>query len=191
MACEQPRVRWPHGPRDGWADMQERHEQPESRGPVGPAYLAGASRGDSTTGRRVRETRRMARVAVTALLAVVASVLGCGTRSTSMGDASKSTADAAAQVPPGFLKIDSFVRGDARIAPGQTRDEVREQLSKGKVASHKPYAFRKPQPEMFERDVWAIFYGPEVPGMGRVDELRVSFKNGKVSKLEQRVCLCP
>ena len=90
-----------------------------------------------------------------------------------------------------FEKIDAFVRGDARIAPGLTRDEIRKQLSKGKVKSHKPYAFRKPQPEMFKRDVWVIFYGPEVPGMGRVDELRVSFKGGKVSKLERKVHLCP
>lgn len=125
------------------------------------------------------------------LLAVVTSVPGCGTHRTSVGDASTSTADAAEQVTPGFVKIDAFVRGDARIAPGLTRDEIREQLSKGKVQSHKPYAFRKPQPEMFERDVWVIFYGPEVPGMGRVHEIRVSFKDGKVSKLELKVYLCP
>ena len=127
----------------------------------------------------------------TVLLAVVTSVLGCGARHTSMGGAGTSTADAAAQVTPGFVKIDTFARGDARIALGGTRDEIREQLSKGKVESHKLYAFRKPQPEMFERDVWVIFYGPEVPGMGREDELRVSFKDGKVSKLEQKVHLCP
>jgi len=42
-----------------------------------------------------------------------------------------------------------------------------------------------------KRDVWVISYGPEVPGMGRVDELRVSFKDGKVSKLEQKVYLRP
>ena len=96
-----------------------------------------------------------------------------------------------AKVTPGFAKIDTFVRGDARIALGRTRAEIRKQLSKGKVKSHKPYAFRKPQPEMFKRDVWVIFYGPEVPGMGRVDELRVSFKGGKVSKLERKVHLCP
>jgi len=99
--------------------------------------------------------------------------------------------DPAAKVIRGFTKIDAFVRGDARIALGRTRAEIRAQLSKGKVKSHKPYAFRKPQPEMFKRDVWVIFYGPEVPGMGRVDELRVSFKDGKVSKLEHKAHLCP
>ena len=98
---------------------------------------------------------------------------------------------AAAKGIRGFKKIDAFVRGDARIAPGLTRAEIRKQLSKGKVKSHKPYAFIKPQPEMFKRDVWVISYGPEVPGMGRVDVLRVSFKGGKASKLEHKVYLCP
>ena len=98
---------------------------------------------------------------------------------------------AGAKVTPGFEKIDAFARGDARIAPGLTRAEIREQLSKGKVKSHKPYAFRKPQPEMFKRNVWVISYGPEIPGMGRVDELRISFTDSKVSKLEHKVYLCP
>jgi hypothetical protein len=106
-------------------------------------------------------------------------------------DAPADADKAAAKGIRGFKKIDAFVRGDARIAPGLTRAEIRKQLSKGKVKSHKPYAFRKPQPEMFKRDVWVIFYGPEVPGMGRVDVLRVSFKEGKVSKLEHKVYLCP
>jgi hypothetical protein len=89
------------------------------------------------------------------------------------------------------IKVDSFVRGDARITLGMTKDQVREQLSKGRTLSHKVYCFRKPQPEMFECDLWVLFYGPEESGMGRVDILRVIFTDGEASSLEIETILCP
>ena len=89
------------------------------------------------------------------------------------------------------VKVDAFERGDARIALGMTKAQVREQLSKGRVQSHKMYCFRKPQPDMFKRDIWPLYYGPEVPGMGRLDVLRVTFTDGKVSSLELESVLCP
>ena len=88
-------------------------------------------------------------------------------------------------------KIDAFERGDARIALGMTKAQVQEQLAKGRVQSHKVYCFRKPPPDMFERDAWVLSYGPEDGGMGRVDELRVTFTAGKASSLEIKVVYCP
>ena len=75
--------------------------------------------------------------------------------------------------------------------PRPSPDQVREQLSKGRIQSHKVYCFRKPPPDMFERDVWVLYYGPEVPGMGRLDVLRVTFTDGKTSSLEIETLLCP
>ena len=88
-------------------------------------------------------------------------------------------------------KIDAFERGDARIALGMTKAQVQEQLAEGRVQSHKVYCFRKPPPDMFERDVWVLSYGPEDGGMGRVDELRVTFTAGKASSPEIKVVYCP
>ncbi len=127
-----------------------------------------------------------------ALFILLIFAAGCNTHHASMGDAGTSAPDATTTVSREFVKIDSFVRGDARIAPGQTPSEVCRQLSKGKTTSlRKSYAFGKPEPEMLERNVWVINYGPEVPGMGRVDVLRISFKDDKVSKLEHKAYACP
>lgn len=86
----------------------------------------------------------------------------------------------------------SFKKGNLEIAVGLTRPQVRTQMAGARQKFHgKFYAFRKVDEAMFARDVWELSYGPEVPGMGRVDLLRLTFKHGVVVKLEQKSYLCP
>lgn len=64
-------------------------------------------------------------------------------------------------------------------------------MAGGRQMSHKMYAFKKVDETMYARDVWELSYGPEVPGMGRVDLLRLTFKHGQLVKLEVKSYLCP
>ncbi len=86
-----------------------------------------------------------------AVLAIILSPLGC-TRSRRAEETGASIEQWSVQVTTEFKKINSFVKGDACIAVGQTKDEIREQLSLGRVILHKkPYAFRKPEPDARRR----------------------------------------
>jgi hypothetical protein len=87
--------------------------------------------------------------------------------------------------------ITSFIRGEARIALGMTKEEVKSQLSRGRHMSHKWYNFQKPDEDMFAKDIWYLTYGPEVPGMGRYDTLTITFKDGKAVRIQDSSGLAP
>ncbi len=91
----------------------------------------------------------------------------------------------------GYQQIKTFKRGNFEIAIGQTRPQVKTAMAGGRQKFHKIYDFRKVDKDMYARDVWELSYGPQVPGMGRVDLLRLTFKHGQLVKLEVKSYLCP
>lgn len=92
----------------------------------------------------------------------------------------------------GYQQIKTFKRGNLEITVGHNRPQVKTQMAGARQKFHgKFYAFRKIDEDMYARDVWELSYGPEVPGMGRVDLLRLTFKHGQLVKLEMKSYLCP
>ena len=48
------------------------------------------------------------------------------------------------------------------------------------------YDFEKVAENAFAGDIWLLSYGPEEPGMGQVDEVMLTFQDGKVREIEKR-----
>lgn len=91
-----------------------------------------------------------------------------------------------------FVKVDRFVAGNARITIQLTKKEVRLEMAKGRQQhAFGWYDFKKIPDHAFAGDIWILWYGRENPGMGRSDEIMLTFQEGKVARIEQRSFFSP
>lgn len=132
-------------------------------------------------------------VSLTLVLLFLAGItFGCGMQAKTTVVPNTVSEQSAGQPSTGFTKVDSFERGKARLALGQIKAEAWKQFSRGETESHrKTYVFSPPGQDVYERDVWIAGYGPQVPGMGTVRTIRITFSDGKISKLEVKGTSCP
>ncbi len=91
-----------------------------------------------------------------------------------------------------FVKGDKYVVGNARITIGLTKEAVRLEMTKGRQQhAFGWYDFKKIPEHAFAGDIWILFYGREKPGVGRLDEVMLTFQDGKVARIEHRSFSCP
>lgn len=88
--------------------------------------------------------------------------------------------------------VEGYRNGSVSIEIGMKKADVKNVIANGKqVFHHKDYVFRPLKDEAMKTDVWELWYGPEVPGIGHVDQVIVTFAQGKVSVVRQKSYMCP
>lgn len=91
-----------------------------------------------------------------------------------------------------FRVIDKFERGTSVIKKGMTKQEVARQLPK-KIQPNNGYdreVLRVPQKTIYEKNVWTLTYGTS-QAIGTTGEVRITFIDGKVAKIEDRYLAIP
>ncbi len=115
-----------------------------------------------------------------------AILVGCQDKTVSFQPRPESSAPAA-HSPFAFRTVNSFERGQAKIALGMTKDNVLAQIAKSGLPDFEGrYGLPEPDPEMRTSDTWTLRYGNmsgAAPGAG---EIRIEFSGGKVSALQHR-----
>lgn len=125
-------------------------------------------------------------------LVIMLLLVGCADRDRAVAARTPNNSTSQPVDPAGYQSVKTFKRGNLEITVGLNRPQVRTVMAGGRQKFHgKFYAFRRVDEGIFARDVWELSYGPEVPGMGRVDLLRLTFKDGWLVKLEVKSIFCP